>query len=116
MKARWVIRVLKIAAISILAVAVFGFILMNLWNWVAPAVFGARTISFWQALGILVMSRILFGGFGGRTGHGRHWRNRMRDRWARMTPEDRERFRRGIFNRCGHAGVTPEEFSDPKHV
>jgi len=83
MKARWVVRGLKIAAIAIVAVTVFGFILMSLWNWLAPAVFGARTITF--------------------------WRHRMRERWARMTPEERERFRRGMRNRCGHAGVAAED-------
>jgi chromate transport protein ChrA len=109
MRARWVLRGVKIAAIAILAVAVFGFILMNLWNWLGPAVFGARTITFWQALGILVLAKILFGGFGGRPGRGGHWRDRMRDRWAHMTPEERERFRQGIRNRCGRAGVATEE-------
>jgi chromate transport protein ChrA len=106
MKARWLMRGLKIAAIGIAAVAVFGFILMNLWNWLAPAVFGARTISFWQALGILILSKILFGGFGGRGGH---WRDRMRHRLAGMTPEERERFRQGMRNRCGRGGVDAEE-------
>jgi hypothetical protein len=97
------------AAIAILAVAVLGFILMNLWNWLAPAVFGARTITFWQALGILVLAKILFGGFGGRPRHGGHWRDRMRDRWAHMTPEEREKFRQGMRNRCGRSGVAAEE-------
>jgi chromate transport protein ChrA len=116
MKARWVMRGLKIAAIAIVAVTVFGFIVMNLWNWLGPAVFGSRTITFWQALGILVLSKILFGGFGGRPGHRGHWRNRMSDRWAHMTPEERERFRQGMHSRCGRAGVASEEFSEPKHV
>lgn len=78
--------------------------------------FRGRTITFWQALGILVLSKILFSGFGGRPGHRGHWRNRMRDRWAGMTPEERERFRQGIHSRCGHPGMAPEEFREPKHV
>jgi hypothetical protein len=109
MRARWVIRGLKIAAIAMLAVTVFGFILMSLWNWLAPAVFGARTITFWQALGILVLSKILFGGFGGRPGHRGHWKDRMRGRWAGMTPEEREKFREGMRHRCGFGGVAAEE-------
>jgi Ca2+/H+ antiporter, TMEM165/GDT1 family len=103
MQARWVKRGLKIAAIAIVAVTVFGFIVMNLWNWLGPAIFGARTITFWQALGILVLSKILFGGFRGGPGHRGHWRDRMKHRWERMSPEDRERFRQGLRDRCGDA-------------
>ena len=102
MKARRIVRGLKIAAIGILAVTVFGFITMTLWNWLAPGVFGLRAISFWQALGILVLSKILFGGFRGRPGHGGHWRRRMMARWEQMTPEEREEFRKGMAGRtCG---------------
>jgi hypothetical protein len=111
MRARWIMRGLKIAAIAIVAVAVFGFILMYLWNWLAPEVFGARTITFWQAIGILVLSKILFGGFRGRPGGG-HWRHRMRDRWAQMTPEERERFREGMRNRCARAGIAADELGE----
>ncbi len=116
MKARWIVRGLKIAAIAIVAVTVFGFIVMSLWNWLGPAVFGARTITFWQALGILVLSKILFGGFG-RPGHRGHWRDRMRHRWAGMTPEEREQFREGMRKRCGFAGVAPDELrSHPEEL
>ena len=101
MKTRWVIRGLKIAAIAIVAATALGFIIQGLWNWLGPAVFGARTITFWQALGILILSKILFGGFRGRLGYGGHWRGRMRARWEQMSPEERERFRRGAFGACG---------------
>lgn len=114
MKARWAIRALKVVAIATLAATVFGFAVMILWNWLGPAVFGARTITFWQALGILVLSKILFGGFGGRPGRRGHWRHRMQERWARMSPEEREKFRQGLGSRCVRAGVAPEEFSGPK--
>ena len=99
MKARWVIKGLKIGLIAVVAAAVFGFLVMSLWNWLAPAVFGLRTITFWQALGILILSKVLFGGFRGRPGG--HWRRRMRDRWQQMTPEEREKFRQGMVSRCG---------------
>ena len=115
MKAIWVIRALKMAAFAVVAVTAVGFILMSLWNWLVPAVFGGRTITFWQALGIFVLSKILFSVFG-RPGRGRHWRHRMRDRWEHMTPDERERFKQGLRSRCGRAGMAPEEFSDPKHV
>src|SRR5712692_8925525 len=116
MKARWVLRGLKIGVIAIAAVMVFGFIVMSLWNWLAPAVFGARTINFGQALGILVLSKILFGGFRGRPGYGGQWRRRISARWERMTPEEREKFRQGMVGRCGRGGLGAEEARDPGHV
>ena len=66
MRNRWLRRGIKIAMIATAACAVFGFVVMGLWNWLAPAVFGAHTITFWQALGLLILGRILFGGFHGR--------------------------------------------------
>jgi predicted membrane chloride channel (bestrophin family) len=114
MRGRWVIKGLKIAGIALVAVTLLSFIVMSLWNWLAPAVFGARTITFWQALGILVLSKILFGGFRGRPGYGRHWRRRMNERWEQMTPEERERFRQGIAGRCGRIKVAPEESANPR--
>jgi hypothetical protein len=92
----------------VVAIAVFSFVVMSLWNWLAPAVFGFNTITFWQALGLLILSKILFGGFRGRPGHGRHWRVRMHQRWQQMTPEEREKFREGLFSRCGRSNVMAE--------
>ena len=112
MKARWV-RALKIGAIVITAFVVFGFVVMSLWNWLAPEVFGARTISFGQALGILVLCKILFGGFRGRPGYGGPWARRMRDRWEQMTPEEREEFRQGMAGLCGRGGGVAEESGAP---
>lgn len=120
MAARWILRGSRIALIAIAAITIFSFIVMILWNWLAPAVFGARTIDFWQALGILVLSKILFGGFRGRPGYGGHWRWRMSERWQHMTPEERERFRQGMAARCGRASgarsVEGGESGDPGRV
>jgi chromate transport protein ChrA len=116
MKARWVKRGVKIAVIGVVAVAVFGFLVMSLWNWLAPAVLGLRTITFWQALGILILSKILFGGFRGRPGYGGHWRRRMSDRWQQMTPEEREKFRQGMFSGCGRSNGAAEESGEPRHA
>ena len=116
MEARRVIRGLKIGLIAITAVVVFGFVVMSLWNWLAPVVFGVRTINFGQALGILVLSKILFGGFRGWPGYGGHWRRRLSARWEQMTPEEREKFRQGMASRCGRGGVVPEESGAHGHV
>jgi hypothetical protein len=99
---------LKFAVLAAIAVTVFGFIVMGMWNWLAPAIFGWHAISFAQALGLLVLSRILFGGFRGHGGHrGWHWRRRLIDRWEQMTPEERERFRQGMHHGCEARATGP---------
>ena len=96
------LKVLKIAAIVVAASVLFGFAVMGLWNWLAPALFGGHRIDYWQALGLFLLSKILFGGFYGRHGHRGHWRQRMHERWESMTPEEREAFRARRGSRCGH--------------
>jgi hypothetical protein len=102
MKKRWILRVLKFAVFAVLAVFVFGFVTLHLWNWLLPGLFGWKLITFWQAIGLVILSRILFGGFRGGPGRGMHWRGRMRERWEQMTPEEREKFREDMRRRCGH--------------
>jgi hypothetical protein len=105
MKRNWAARVLKVALFAALFVTVFGFVVMRLWNWLMPALFGLHPIAFWQATGLLILCKILFGGFHGRQGHGMHWRHRMTERWEQMTPEEREKFRQSMGGampgRCG---------------
>jgi hypothetical protein len=72
--------------------AVFGAIVMALWNWLIPAIFpGANAVNYWQALGLLLLCRILFGGF---RGHHRDWHEKREhwQRWQAMTPEERAQF------------------------
>ncbi|MEO8132108.1 MAG: hypothetical protein ABJF23_03980 [Bryobacteraceae bacterium] len=87
----------------------FCFAVRELWNWLMPVIFGLPNISVGQALGLLVLSRILLGGFRGWPGHRRRWGHRMRERWDAMTPEEREKFRLGMQRRCGAFGVQKEE-------
>ena len=93
-------RVLKILVLVIVAATVLAFVVMHLWNWLMPSIFGLRAITFAQAFGLLLLSKILLGGFhkhGGRGGwRGREWKRKMKDRWEKMTPEERERFRSGM--------------------
>jgi Ca2+/H+ antiporter, TMEM165/GDT1 family len=98
-------KVVMIIVIAIAAILAFGFITMSLWNAILPAVLGVKAITFVQALGILVLSKILFGGFG-RGGGGfarrRHeWKQQMEQKLAGMTPEEREKFKAEWKNRCG---------------
>ena len=98
MKTRSILMVLWGIAI----VAGFSALVMLLWNLVIPGIFGLSCINFWQAAGLLILSRLLFGGVGfgrgrGRGGMIRHrkhagGRNPIREKWMQMTPEEREEF------------------------
>jgi hypothetical protein len=101
MKRYRLLRVLKIALFATLAVTAFSFLVMSLWNVLMPGIFAVRTISFWQALGLLVLSKILFGGFRPHTGGGPRGRRRLMERWEQMTPEEREKFKQGMRRGCG---------------
>ena len=100
MKGYRIARALKFLLFGAVAVTLFSGVVMGIWNWLMPAIFGSRVITFWQALGLLVLSRILFGRFGGPR-RGMHWRHRMMGRWSQMTPEEREKFMEGMKGRCG---------------
>ncbi len=90
---------IKVAAFVIAGVAVFAFVLMSLWNWLVPPIIGWKAIDYGQAIGLFVLAKILFGF--GRHGRGHwHWRSRMAERWERMTPEERDKFRAGLRQRC----------------
>ncbi len=95
-------KILMMIPIGILAVSLFGYVTMSLWNWLMPMLFGLRVITFWQALGMLLLSKILFGGFHGRGGGRRPgWKRDMEERWATMSPEEREKMRAGMRGRWG---------------
>ena len=106
-------KLIWIAPLAILAIVAFiaigGEVVTLLWNWLLPPLFGWREITFWQALGLLALCRILVGGLGGRGGsHSRVRRrvmdrvvDRMAERWEHMKPDERERFRQGMRERCG---------------
>ena len=100
---------LKFVLFAALFATVVGFVVMSLWNWLMPALFGWHLINFWQAVGVLVLSKILFGGFRGHPGRHLYWRRRMMERWEQMTPEEREKFRQGMRGRCGPFGPAAVE-------
>jgi len=105
-----------IAPAAILGMALFIFIgteiVMHLWNWLLPPLFGWRMLTFWQALGLLILCRILFGNFGMRGGSRysmrRRMQERMAERWERMTPEERESARQRWGGRCGCSAPASE--------
>jgi len=109
MKSYWVVRIIKGIVFVALAVVVFGYVAMSLWNWLVPELFHGPAISFGQAIGLVVLSKLLFGGFhgrgccqGGGWKHGKHyWKEKMEARMANMSPEEKEKFREQMKARCG---------------
>lgn len=88
-------KLIFFAPLAILGLALFifvgGEVVRLLWNWLLPTLFGWKQITFWQAVGLLALCRILFGGLG-RHGFGR--------RTSQMTPEEREQMRQRFRERC----------------
>lgn len=84
-------------------VALFGYLVYALWNGVLANVVAVKTITYWQAIGLLVLAKILFGGFPGRRcGFGPPWKAKMMaHRWASLTPEQREHLREEMRCRFG---------------
>jgi hypothetical protein len=85
-----------------LFIAIGGEAVKLLWNWLTPPLFGWREITFWQALGLLALCRILFGGLGGGGSRYRS-RRRMSERCGQMTPEEREKLAERLHDRWGKA-------------
>ena len=80
---------------------------MLLWNAIMPVAIHASTLNYWQALGLFILSKILFGGFRGRPPVGRGgpgmWRNRgwqLREKWKNMSDEEKEKLREAMRQRC----------------
>jgi hypothetical protein len=119
MRPRWK-RVVIVVPFAFLGMFVFivlgGLIVQYLWNWLLPTLFGFPQVTFWQALGLLALCRILFGGMGGRGGGSRwgrsRFRQRMAERWEHMTPEERERARRSWRGRWGYC--PPDEETEKR--
>ena len=96
--------------IMAICVFVFGGIVMLLWNWLLPRLFGFPEITLLQGFGLLVLCRMLFGGFGGGGGGGHQPKH--------MTPEERERLRDRFCSRGpGHqeAVVIDSSSETPKN-
>ena len=91
------------AGFVIVAVAVVSWVVMLLWNALVPELFGGPPLRYLQAAGLLVLSRILFGGL---RGHHGPWRHRAwRERWESLTPEERERLREKYARHCRWHGT-----------
>jgi hypothetical protein len=108
---RYILIFCSALAIAAAFVGLVGWTTMSLWNWLMPPIFGLCLISFWQALGLLALSRILCGGFGGHRGGGggvgfwqhkkQHWKQKMKDKWECMSEEERADWRSKFDRHCG---------------
>jgi len=100
-KSFWIKRAIFIPIAIAAGIFLFGLVVMQLWNSILPAVLGVSTITFWQAIGILVLSKILFGGFKGGHGHpkfnhGHDWHHK----WMHMSTEEREKMKAEWKQKC----------------
>jgi len=110
MRRKWIFIVPAAIVGMLLFIAIGGELVMLLWNWLLPPLFGWRQLTFWQAVGLLALCRILFGGISGRGLHRSRWRDRPRTPWThKMTPEERERVRQAIRDRCDPFGPPAAE-------
>jgi hypothetical protein len=106
MRKKWYwIAPLAIAGI-VLFILIGGELVMHLWNWLLPPLFGWRLITFWQALGLLLLCRILFGGLG-RGGPRGPRGSRFRG-CRKMNPEEREKFRKAMEEGYGFGAAGSE--------
>ena len=94
---RW--RMMRFIPFALLMITLAGALVMQLWNWLLPDLFGLHSISLIQALGLLVLSRILLGGWFRPGGH----RCLHHGAWNHMTDEERERIREKLRGRCWHS-------------
>ena len=105
MKPWWIFRIGKFIAILIVASLVLGLAVMVLWNAMVPALFGGPSLTFWQAVGLLLLSHLLLRGWGpwrhGNVLRHERWKSRFEEKLAAMTPEEREKFREEYRKRCG---------------
>ncbi|MES2733773.1 MAG: hypothetical protein V4714_18650 [Bacteroidota bacterium] len=103
MRNRWILKGIKIALFIALGIVGIGFLVMTLWNNLIPAIFQGPTITFWQGIGLLILTRLLFSGF--RPGWGGHrggnWRQHCEKKMEGLSPEEREKIKAAYTRRCG---------------
>lgn len=63
---------------------IFGLIVMLLWNWLMPEIFGFPPITYWQGWGLVILAHILFKSGSHHDhdhGHDDHnrWKNKLYD-------------------------------------
>jgi len=111
MKKKWIFVIAPPAAV--LALWLFGEIVKSLWNWLLPPLFGWHTVTFWQGLGMLVLCRILFGGYSNDGNRGPGRRHGKSEKREAMTPEEREKLRQSMGHHGGSFSGPGSESNEP---
>lgn len=108
---RKLFKVVRFIIFAVLFLAIGGFITMGLWNWLIPLLFHGPELTFWQTVGLLILSKILFGGFGHRGGRrdwkrekcmhwkekfGDNWKEKMEEKFKGMSDEEKEKFKQNF--------------------
>lgn len=106
MKSWWIKKAAAMIAVTVVTILAFGVVVMVLWNAIVPEVFGASSLSYWQAVGLLLLAQILCRGVGRwRSYHDPaardRWKHKFEEKLAAMAPEERERFKAEWERRCG---------------
>lgn len=117
MKPWWLYKLGKGMLIVAVALLAFGFLVTLLWNALIPQLFNGPVLTFWQAVGLLLLSHILLRGWGGRYSwhRSRSWKRRFEEKLAAMTPEEREKFKQEWRERCGwYPGMEEEKKEQSK--
>jgi hypothetical protein len=112
---------LKCAVVVAVAIALLAWVTMLLWNWLVPDLFNGPSITYWQTLGLLVLTKILFWGFGGKHHrshqHAPYWKHRFYEKFSNMPSEKREEFKRRMKEKwCRFERNTSDEKSGDSNV
>ncbi len=99
-RGRWIWKGLAFAGLALLALGVLSALVMLLWNALVPSLFGGPSLKYLQAAGLLVLSRVLFGGLKGRHWHRPWGHRRWREHWDSLTPEERARLMEKYQSHC----------------
>jgi len=92
--------ILKMVLLGAIAIGVLGLVTQLLWNWLMPVLFGIPMITIWQALGLLLLSKIVLWPIGRpycKGQNGVHWKQK----WSGMTDEEKVQFRKKMKEKCG---------------
>lgn len=117
----WITKIIGFSILAIGFAALLAYVVMLLWNGVLAQVVTVSTISFYQAIGLLVLSKILFGGFPSGKNHcnqcggGGHWKNQLKEKWHTMSPEERDQMKQEWRNRCRTWGRSSQTSASEKN-